>query len=88
MVNSHHGRTQAERTVAILQEAAANGVPVLIPGAYVPRVGRPGAQLSAATPPEAGGAPRQGREAAQHQGKEAARKTFIARLRHLLLHRA
>ena len=41
---SSHRSTQAEGTAAILQQAAANHRPVLIPGALERRAGRPSAR--------------------------------------------
>jgi hypothetical protein len=46
LMNSHRS-SQAEDTVAILQQAAHDGFPVPIPGAFEMRVGRPIAQATA-----------------------------------------
>jgi hypothetical protein len=45
LMNSHRS-SRAEETVAILQQAAHGDSPVLIPGAFEVRVGRPIAQAS------------------------------------------
>jgi hypothetical protein len=49
-MNSHRS-TQAEETAAILQEAAHGGSPVLIPGAFEMRIGRPIARPTNAAEP-------------------------------------
>jgi hypothetical protein len=85
----------AEETAAILQQAARDGVPVMIPGAFEMGAGRPTDVTSGSTTPrsrpptlddrerlerEGGGAPSQ-RTAGRHN-------TILARLWHGLFHPA
>jgi len=86
-----HTPTQAENTVATLQQAAGAGLPVLIPGAWEMRAGRPGtrpnsADAAAMTPDGRASvlAPRERLEREREGGgapsqRTAARNTILSR---------
>ena len=91
--------TQAEATEAILQEAIHTGVPVLIPGAFEVRAGRPGVHTQAAAEHPAVVRPRTSGVAdrqrlvyelegggAPSQRRIAGHRTFMGRLFQLLLY--
>jgi hypothetical protein len=97
-MNSRHS-SQAEHTVAILQQAAHGGLPVLIPGAFEVRVGRPiargtvvVAESAASRSPAAEGSDRAGLErereggGAPSQRRGRRQRTLLGNLWHGVLH--